>query len=145
MSLGSRIKQARIDRGLTQAQLGKIVGKAESTVRTWELDRAQPSPDTLSKVADALNVTFAVLMVGSCEVNTGFWADRFRTGLRAALEQSGLEIGDPDLEAAGFDLEAALDIAHGVIGFDFEDACCIADGLGTSIDELLHWKELHSK
>ena len=49
MSLGSRIKQARIDRGLTQAQLGKIVGKAESTVRTWELDRAQVTQVLVSK------------------------------------------------------------------------------------------------
>lgn len=144
MSLGSRIKQARIDRGLTQAQLGKLVGKAESTVRTWELDRAQPSPATLSKVANALNVTYAMLMVGSYKLNTGFWSDRFRTGLKEYLEQSGLETGDPDLEAAGFDLMDALDVAYGVIGFDFEDACYIADALGTSIDELLHWKELHS-
>lgn len=145
MSLGARIRKARLEKGITQAQLGKLVGKAESTVRTWELDRAQPSPETLDKVADALNVTYAMLMVGSYKLNRGFWADRFRDGLRKYLEQSGLEIGDPDLEAAGFDLMSALDVAYGVIGFDFEDACHIADGLGTSIDELLHWKELHSK
>lgn len=140
MSLGFQIKRIRIDRGLTQAQLGKLVGKAESTVRTWELDRAQPSPETLAKVADALNVTFAMLMNGSNQSNTGYWADRFRNGLRHAL--AGVEFGDA--EAANFDLESAIDIAEGVLSFTFEDACTIADGLGVSMDELLHWDERHS-
>lgn len=140
MSLGFQIKRIRMSRGLTQAQLGKLVGKAESTVRTWELDRAQPSPETLAKVADVLNVTFATLMACSKQTNTGYWTDRFRSGLREAL--AGVEFGDA--EAANFDLASAIDIAEGVMSFTFEDACIIADGLGVSMDELLHWDERHS-
>ena len=40
MTLGKRIKKLRQDKGLTQAQLGYMVNKGESTVRTWELDRS---------------------------------------------------------------------------------------------------------
>lgn len=42
MTFGKAIKEQRIKKGLTQAQLAEMLGKAESTVRTWELDRSSP-------------------------------------------------------------------------------------------------------
>lgn len=57
MTLGKRIKKLRKDKGLTQAQLGNLVNKGESTVRTWELDRSQPSPQTIRLLCDVLGTT----------------------------------------------------------------------------------------
>lgn len=57
MTLGKRIKKLRQDKGLTQAQLGYMVNKGESTVRTWELDRSQPSPQTIRLLCDVLGTT----------------------------------------------------------------------------------------
>ena len=57
MTLGKQIKKLRQDKGLTQAQLGYLVNKGESTVRTWELDRSQPSPQTIRLLCDVLGTT----------------------------------------------------------------------------------------
>ncbi len=57
MTLGKRIKKLRKDKGLTQAQLADLVNKGESTVRTWELDRSQPSPQTIRLLCDVLGTT----------------------------------------------------------------------------------------
>ena len=47
MTFGKAIKEQRIKKGLTQAQLAEMLGKAESTVRTWELDRSSPDRKAL--------------------------------------------------------------------------------------------------
>ena len=139
--VGERIRNIRERLGMSQEELGKLCGTTKQTIFKYESGIVTNIPlDRLEKLAEALKVNYSMLTNESA----GFWSDRFRTGLKEYLEQSGLEIGDPDLEAAGFDLIDALDVAYGLTGFDFEDACYIADGLGTSIDELLHWKELHS-
>ena len=46
-SLGKKIKMLRTEKGLTQAELGELLNKSGSTVRMWELDRSQPSPQTI--------------------------------------------------------------------------------------------------
>ena len=56
-TLGKRIRKLRKDKGLTQDELGKLVNKGGSTVRTWELDGAQPSPSTLCLLCDIFNTT----------------------------------------------------------------------------------------
>ena len=56
-TLGKRIRKLRKNKGLTQEELGKLVNKGESTVRTWELDRSQPSPDTLCLLCGIFNTT----------------------------------------------------------------------------------------
>lgn len=56
-TLGKRIKKFRTEKGLTQAQLGELVNKGGSTVRMWELDRSQPSSQTLRLLSDVLGTT----------------------------------------------------------------------------------------
>ena len=50
MTFGKAIKEQRIKKGLTQAQLAEMLGKAESTVRTWELDRSSPDRKALYEI-----------------------------------------------------------------------------------------------
>lgn len=57
MTFGKSIKEQRIKRGLTQAQLAEMLGKAESTVRTWELDRSSPDRKALYAMCEIFGVT----------------------------------------------------------------------------------------
>ena len=61
-SVGKRIKAQREINRLTQAELGKLVNKGESTVRMWELEKSEPDLETLSKLADVFNVSTDYLL-----------------------------------------------------------------------------------
>jgi transcriptional regulator with XRE-family HTH domain len=67
MSLGSSITQARKNKGLTQAELGEILGVHQSHVTRWESDRVRPREKTLSQIAQALDVTSEELLIGGQE------------------------------------------------------------------------------
>lgn len=58
---GDRIKQLRKENGLNQAELGKLVGAAKTTVSGWERNERIPEPETLSKLADVFNVSMDYL------------------------------------------------------------------------------------
>ena len=131
MGVGENIRRERIRAKLTQKQLGELCGIAEPTIRRYELNSLNPKFDTLSKIADAMGISVARLL--AYKSNDGYWTERFCAGLRICLPTFDSE----DLLSDGFDLESAIDIAEGVIGFTFEDACTICDNLGVSIDELI--------
>ena len=131
MSVGENIRRERMRAKLTQKQLGERCGIAEPTIRRYELNSLNPKFDTLTKIADALGISVARLL--AYKTNNGYWTERFRAGLSTRLPTYDSE----DLLSSGFDLESAIDIAEGVIGFSFEDACTICDSLGISIDELI--------
>lgn len=55
MSLNDRIKEARLNKGLTQEQLGKLIGVAKTTVAGYEKNR-EPDASTIGSIIDVLNV-----------------------------------------------------------------------------------------
>lgn len=56
MSVGENIKRIRKEKGLTQKQLGDMCGLADSAIRRYEGNRANPKFETLKKIANALEV-----------------------------------------------------------------------------------------
>lgn len=56
MSLHSRIKQARIEKGLTQTELGSLIGVAKTTVAGYEKNR-DPDAPTVGKISEVLGVS----------------------------------------------------------------------------------------
>ena len=60
-SVGEIIKKLRIERGLTQKQLGELCEMADSAIRRYENGRANPKIETLQKIANALNVNVSEL------------------------------------------------------------------------------------
>lgn len=50
------IKKYRLEKGLTQKELGELCGMADSAVRRYENGRSNPTLETIKKFADALNV-----------------------------------------------------------------------------------------
>lgn len=54
MSIGSRIKERRIEMGLTQPALAKILGVSKGTVGNYECDISAPNENVLFKLFDVL-------------------------------------------------------------------------------------------
>jgi transcriptional regulator with XRE-family HTH domain len=61
MTVGENIRRIRLERGLTQKQLGKMVGASEAYIRAYESGRRNPKPASLEKIANALAVNPEVL------------------------------------------------------------------------------------
>lgn len=55
-SIVARIRAARIDAGMTQAQLGSRCGIPDSTVRKYESGKFCPKIGTLYKIANVLSL-----------------------------------------------------------------------------------------
>lgn len=62
MTTGQRIKAARKNNKLTQKELAAKLGIAYQTLAQWENDLRNPKPDTLRRIAAALNVPLMELM-----------------------------------------------------------------------------------
>lgn len=66
MTVGENIKRIRLERGLTQKQLGDSCSPriAESTIRRYELGKLNPKFETLEKIAKVLS-THPLVLNGS--------------------------------------------------------------------------------
>lgn len=66
MELGQRIKEARLQKGLTQEELGKIVGLQKSAIAKYENGRVvNIKRSTLQKLAKALDLRGSDLIIES--------------------------------------------------------------------------------
>ena len=54
--IGSIIKAARIQRGLTLAEVGSALGVARQYVQAWEAGRRSPGPKYLTSLAEVLGL-----------------------------------------------------------------------------------------
>ena len=61
MALFDRIKEARIKKGLTQTELGKLIGVAKTTVAGYEKNH-EPTAAKLGEIADVLDVDVNFLL-----------------------------------------------------------------------------------
>ena len=61
MTVGENIRRIRKERGLTQRQLGELVGASEAYIRAYESGRRNPKPASIEKIAEALSVNPEVL------------------------------------------------------------------------------------
>ncbi|MDE6585841.1 MAG: helix-turn-helix domain-containing protein [Clostridia bacterium] len=60
--LGTRIRELRIERGLTQPQLAKMVGVTNAVISFWENNVNEPKASYVKKLAKSLNVTTDYLL-----------------------------------------------------------------------------------
>jgi len=56
------LKELRIERGLTQAQLGEKIGFSDAVIRGWENKGYEPSYEVLCKLAKIFEVTVGQLL-----------------------------------------------------------------------------------
>ena len=60
--LGSRLKELRKQRGLTQKMLATRINKSKAAIGSYESDRQMPPLDVLISIAGALNVSLDYLV-----------------------------------------------------------------------------------
>ncbi len=131
MSLGQRIRSIRTLRGLSSTELARAAGVSRGLISQIELDRANPSIDTLRKIAAALESPIAA-----------FFDETRQSGLivrkgerkRLHLPRSGLtyELLTPDLnrqiEFIRIELEPGQGGSRHPFGHAGEEAALILEG-----------------
>ncbi|EOS7908187.1 helix-turn-helix domain-containing protein [Enterococcus hirae] len=70
--LKDKIKELRKQHGWTQAELAKKLSVSQQTIGSWEVGRAEPNSDALTKLAQLFNVTTDYLLGRN---KTPKWAD----------------------------------------------------------------------
>ena len=71
MEIGQKIKKARLERGLTQQELGDIIGVQKSAIAKYESGRVvNIKRSTLQKIASALNIRPSELVFGESPKET---------------------------------------------------------------------------
>ena len=64
-TFGQKLKAYRNNTGMTQGQLGKLIGVSKSALSTWEHDSVTPSIAKVQKVCIALNIKIDDLLGGT--------------------------------------------------------------------------------
>lgn len=62
MTPGQRIRNARLDAGLTLVALGRALGVKYQQIQAWESGRRNPGPKHLAKLADVLGLQVTDLL-----------------------------------------------------------------------------------
>lgn len=89
--VGKAIARLRVMRGLTQQQLNQQIGM--KTVQHIEQGRNKPSLETLNKIADALDIPAACIVLMGSTIDP---ADRVLSSLNSLLETTlSLEVEQP--------------------------------------------------
>lgn len=68
MSIGNLIRQLRKDRNVTMAVLSEMTGLSQPFLSQVENNKRRCSPDTLKKIAEALNVPYTDLLAASEDI-----------------------------------------------------------------------------
>ena len=71
----TRIKELRVNKDLSQEELGKILGVTQRTVSGWENNEYFPSAEALIKMADIFNVSIDYLICRDSQTISGFIDD----------------------------------------------------------------------
>lgn len=80
MDIGQKIKNARIEKGMTQEQLGKLVGVQKSAIAKYESGRVvNIKRSTLQKIAKVLGIRPSELIFDDSPVETAEYHSKILT------------------------------------------------------------------
>lgn len=68
--LGQKIKELRMNKGLTMEGFGKLCDTKKQTVNNWEKGHNKPSPDRLKMIADIAGKSVSEFVYGVQSANT---------------------------------------------------------------------------
>ncbi len=92
MSFGSRLRQLREDKGLTQGELGEIVNLTKGNISKYENDTVEANNETLKKLADYFDVSTDYLL-GKSDITNPYIEEHQKEVMPEIPEQ----FTDPDL------------------------------------------------
>lgn len=64
VTIGARIKKARKEKGLTQEELGDLLGRTQRTIQAYEKDEVIPPLNILDKISNILDISISNLIDG---------------------------------------------------------------------------------
>ncbi|RED51610.1 helix-turn-helix domain-containing protein [Aestuariispira insulae] len=67
-TMGARIEQARLAKGLNVTQLSRRIAVKPTTLKNWESDRSEPRANKMAMVAGVLGVSVQWLLEGGEEL-----------------------------------------------------------------------------
>ncbi len=76
---GSTIKRLREAKGITQEQLGEMIGVSSKAVSKWETAKGLPDITLLEPLAEALSVSVMELMSGNTVINKNVASNMLRS------------------------------------------------------------------
>lgn len=114
---GTIIKKLREKQGLSQEELGDIVGVSDKTVSSWEINRTEPKMGIVQRLADYFKVTTDYLIKGEennssnelKKINNLFDIDKIKLPLLGTIACGEPIYADEDRESyilAGADIKA---------------------------------------
>jgi transcriptional regulator with XRE-family HTH domain len=106
MDVGKNIKNMRRKRGLTQEELGKLIGVEKSAISRWENGERKPSIDHLKKMSHTLDVPVGFLLSNNISYEREYVDGDFREGFQTDPHESGVEMVREETET--FDAEEIL-------------------------------------
>ena len=78
MSIGSRLKEARISAGLTQPELADKVGVTKGAVGNYETDLSSPKEPILIRLMEVLKIDANYLYQDYIQIQTSVTSDELR-------------------------------------------------------------------
>ena len=58
MSIGEKIKELRLEKGLSQLNLGKLIGASQKAVDYWERNVNEPKASYIISLVKVFDITF---------------------------------------------------------------------------------------
>lgn len=62
--LGTRIKNIRLNKGMTTKEFGSLLGATDSNITSWEKGRTSPNPERLKTIAKIADISVNTLLYG---------------------------------------------------------------------------------
>ena len=59
---GTRLKELRIEKGLSQKKFGELLGFCNQTISFWETGSREPDVDTLLEISDFFEISLEYLL-----------------------------------------------------------------------------------
>ena len=58
MSIGEKIKELRLEKGLSQLNLGKLIGSSQKAIDYWERNVNEPKASYIISIVKAFDISF---------------------------------------------------------------------------------------
>ena len=124
VTLGSRLKALRQEKGLTQKEVAKLIGTTDVSIGRYEMDARVPKADILNSLAKLYDVEIDYLLTGKEETEQLNDRDKkdiendlkkimddFKSGESGPAFYDGVELDNDDLDKLEIAMRTALEIA----------------------------------
>jgi len=102
MDFPTKLRNLRIQRGLTQMELAEKLGTSQSSITSWEQNRREPDFLTIKRIADFFHVPMSALLPSADDLDesVNIIAECLHRNQKLkALFECVKDFGDADLDA----------------------------------------------